>query len=148
MCKFTRRVGAFARWIDSASVAKLGARDYLGGMSIESAWDNVPAFTIGDYLRKAREHAGLEQTELASEIGISRGTVTNYERGHVTPRKAVVMAWAMRTGVPVEWITSLGKTKPRPDSPDGAAVRHQGLEPRTHWFGADDARVIELHAAA
>ena len=117
-------------------------------MSIQTSWDNVPQFTVGDFLRKAREHAGLEQTELAAELGISRGTVTNYERGHVKPRKAVVMAWAMRTGVPVEWITSQGAESPRTDGPGGGTVRHQGLEPRTHWFGADDARVIELRAAA
>ena len=117
-------------------------------MTTSVGWDSVPEFTVGDYLRKAREHAGLDQLELAADLGVSRQTVTNYEKGYVTPRKSTVMAWAMRTGVPVEWITSLGKTKPRPDSPDGAAVRHQGLEPRTHWFGADDARVIELHAAA
>lgn len=102
-------------------------------MTIDAAWGAVPQFTIGDYLRKAREHAGLDQAVLATELGISRQTVTNYEKGHVTPRRAVVMAWAMRTGVPVEWITSLGTNNPRlDDGPDGGGVvRHQGLEPRT-----------------
>lgn len=116
-------------------------------MTVQPGEAGVPAWTIGDYLRKAREHAGLEQTELASDLGISRQTVTNYERGHVQPRKAVVMAWAMRTGVPVEWI--LNGESPRPDrGPDGGSrvVRHQGLEPRTRWF--DASNVVSLRPAA
>ena len=93
----------------------------------------VPTFVVGDYLRKAREWADLGQEELARDLGISRQTVTNYERGHVTPRRAVVMAWAMRTGVPVEWITSLGAENPRQDGPGGGAsvVRPEGFEPPT-----------------
>ena len=97
---------------------------------------------MGDYLRKAREYAGLEQTELAHDIGISRQTVTNYEKGYVHPRKATVMAWAMRCGVPPSWILSKGAESPRTDGPGGGSVRHQGLEPRTHWFGASPAGEI------
>ena len=97
-------------------------------MSIDSAWEGVPEFTIADYLRKARIHAGLDQGQLADEIGVSRSTIKNYELGHVKPRKIVLNAWAMRTGVPLEWITSLGTANPRPGV---RLVRHQGLEPRT-----------------
>lgn len=32
----------------------------------------IPVFTIGDRLRKAREFAGLEQSELANAIDVSR----------------------------------------------------------------------------
>jgi Predicted transcriptional regulators len=110
-------------------------------MTTTAAWDSVPEFTIGDYLRKAREHAGLEQAELARDIGISRQTVTNYEKGYVRPRKATVMAWAMRCGVPPTWILSKGAESPRPEDPNGGTVRHQGLEPRTRWFGA---RIVDI----
>lgn len=64
----------------------------------------IPAFTIGDRLRKARELTGLEQGPFADELGIARGTVGNYEHEHVAPRKVVLKAWAMRTGVPLEWL--------------------------------------------
>ena len=65
----------------------------------------VPAWTLGDRLRKAREFAGLEQGELAEQIGISRGTVSNYELGHGQrpPKRLVVRAWAEATGVPLDW---------------------------------------------
>src|SRR5690625_2722285 len=82
----------------------------------------IPEFTVGDRLRKAREASGLGQTEFASELGISRNTVTNYERDHVAARRVVLLAWSMRTGVPLDWIRT-GETKnPRPGGPD------EGLE--------------------
>lgn len=64
----------------------------------------IPEFNLSDRLRKARETTGLEQGDFAAEIGVSRGTVSNYEKGHVAPREIVLRAWALRTGVPVEWI--------------------------------------------
>ena len=103
----------------------------------------IPVFTRSDFLRKAREHAGLSQSELAELTGISRRTISRNEGGDVTLRRPQMIAWAMATGVSLEWLET-GTERPRPDSPDGAAVRHQGLEPRTHWFRAS---VVELHAA-
>lgn len=62
----------------------------------------IPEWTIADRLRKARESAGLEQNALAADLGVSRNTVGNYEGGKVTPRRPVLVAWALRTGVPLE----------------------------------------------
>lgn len=67
-------------------------------------YERVPEWTLGDRLRKARENAGLEQLELAQDIGISRNTVANYEHGKTKARRPVILAWAVRTGVPVEWL--------------------------------------------
>lgn len=64
----------------------------------------IPTWDIRDRLRKARETAGLEQSELATVMGVSRQTVSNYEKGHVQPRRSGLRLWAMATGVPVEWI--------------------------------------------
>lgn len=75
-------------------------------MSTAAAHERIPAFTIGDRLRKARELTGLDQDPFAHEIGVSRGTVSNYERA-VSPeglKKPYLMAWAMRTEVPLEWL--------------------------------------------
>lgn len=74
----------------------------------------VPQWTTADRLRKAREYAGLDQRQLADEMGVSRNSVSNYEHGHVQPRKIVLRAWAMVTGVPYEWLVD-GEL-PRPDS--------------------------------
>lgn len=72
-------------------------------MSIQPA-AGVPQWTLGDRLRKARESAGLEQTELAQSLGASRKTIGNAERGQHQPRRSLVMAWALATNVPVRWL--------------------------------------------
>ncbi len=72
----------------------------------ETTAPNVPTWTLGDRLRKARELAGMDQDELARRVGISRGTVSNYELGRgVRPPKVVVLrAWANECGVPYGWL--------------------------------------------
>jgi len=98
---------------------------------------SIPAFTVADRLRKAREVARLEQCDLAAAIDVSRGTVSNYERGSVQPRVIVMKAWALRTGVPLSWIQTGDGNEgeaPRPDGPDGGLqgdVRREGIEPPT-----------------
>lgn len=71
-------------------------------------------------MRKAREDAGLDQGQLAELIGVSRNTVSGTERRTNNPRKHVVMAWAMATGVPYEWlVTGEYETTPGPDGTEG-----------------------------
>lgn len=79
----------------------------------------VPQFTIGDRLRKARETTGMDQAQFAEHIGVSRGSVSNYERDAGEKRRPIVLkAWAMATGVPLSWIeTGIIETHPTP--PDG-----------------------------
>ncbi|MGN7134599.1 MULTISPECIES: helix-turn-helix domain-containing protein [Rhodococcoides] len=96
-------------------------------MTTETTWAvPVPRFTVHDRLKKAREAAGLDQRELAERMGVSRGTISNYEADSgKSLRKIVINAWALATGVPVEWIESGDDGGPRPDhDPDG------GLCPR------------------
>src|SRR5690606_22284248 len=82
----------------------------------------VPEIKIHHRFRIAREAAGLEQGQLAKAIGVSRTSISNAELGKHSPRKIMINAWAMATGVPVEWLET-GKA-PRPDGPgegqDGA----------------------------
>jgi len=84
-------------------------------MTIQVDTGVIPEFTIGDRLRKARQLTGLEQAEFAAEVGISRGTVRNYELEAVKPRRPVLVAWAFRTGVPLAWL----ETGARPAGPTG-----------------------------
>ena len=64
----------------------------------------IPEFQLKDRLRLARELNHLEQTDMAAELGISRATVSNYERGVTVPGKLVVNAWAVICDVDVEWL--------------------------------------------
>lgn len=64
----------------------------------------TPQWTLGDRLRKAREIAGLSQGEMAEAIGIARNSVGRYESGSFDPSRPVLIAWAFRTGVALDWI--------------------------------------------
>ncbi len=92
-------------------------------MSTPNAHERIPAFTIGDRLRKAREKTGLDQGEFAEEIGVSRGTVSNYE--HATSadglKKPYLMAWSMRTDTPLEWLQD-GTVETSPPTQPGHAA--------------------------
>ena len=72
---------------------------------------NVPQFTRGDRLRKARECAGITSHEMADRIGVSRQTVTRWEHGRHMPKAAVVL-WATITEVPVDWLEDDGDDPP------------------------------------
>lgn len=72
----------------------------------------IPIFTVGDRMRKARDHAGLSSAEMADSLR-ARGiraqgsqTVTNWERDANQPRDLLTTleAWADITGVPLWWL--------------------------------------------
>lgn len=86
-------------------------------------------FTLGDRLRKAREVAGLNQTELANSLGIGRRSVSRYEEGDKEPKRGVVMAWSMATSVPFEWLMTGRET------PGGGGSRDN--LPVTIWYPSE-----------
>lgn len=73
---------------------------------------------MGDRLRKAREDAGLSQSEMADALGVSRSTVSNAELGIRVPLKITMRAWAEVAQVPVEWLRTghIETTPARPRS--------------------------------
>ena len=91
-------------------------------MSMQLVPGRIPEWSIADRLRKARESAGLEQTELAAATSISRATISAAERGHRVPSRSNMRLWSMATGVPLAWLES-GMTPP--ESPDGHTVTHR-----------------------
>jgi transcriptional regulator with XRE-family HTH domain len=81
----------------------------------------VPRITLHHRLRIAREAARLEQGQLAMRMGVSRNSVSNAESGKHVPRKILVNAWALATGVPVSWL----ETGNAPDSDGGPEGGHE-----------------------
>jgi transcriptional regulator with XRE-family HTH domain len=49
---------------------------------------------LGKYLRDRRDELKLTQEQLASEIGVSQATVSQYEQGTITPRPRNLVALA------------------------------------------------------
>lgn len=88
----------------------------------------VPTFTQGDRLRKARELTGMKQREFGELIGVSHQTVTNAEKQHRSVRKITLNAWAMATGVPLEWLET-GKAPRQKPGGDACGIRDSNPEP-------------------
>lgn len=72
--------------------------------------ERVPEWTFGDRLRKAREFARLDQATVAKTLGVSAGSVSNWEKGRGLPRGGEVklaQKWSEQTGVPVPWLLGI-----------------------------------------
>ena len=46
--------------------------------------------TIGDHIRKKRLDLGLLQKEVAQHVGVDTNSVTNWEKGHTSPRLHII----------------------------------------------------------
>ena len=79
---------------------------------------------MGDRLRKARDFAGLDQTQLADRLGTSSKTIGRYENEAGKPKRYLLVMWAMACGVNVEWLET-GEMQTTP-SPDGDGVDGDG----------------------
>lgn len=73
-------------------------------------------------LELARRYAGHTQREFAKLIGVGPATIQRAETGVTKPRRAVVMAWAMATGVDLAWLE--------------CAIRDLNPEPADKWSAA------------
>lgn len=55
---------------------------------------NTLRVTLGDDIRQARERAQLTQPELGKLVGVSEGTISNWERGVVkAPKNRLARVW-------------------------------------------------------
>ena len=88
-------------------------------MSEQPVSSNVPEWTIGDRLRKALAVSGVKVSEMADELEVERNTIGNYMAGRTRISGAALKLWAMRTGVPLEWIRTGDAS---PGSPGGGAA--------------------------
>lgn len=83
----------------------------------------IPEWTLGDRLGKALSAAGIGPGEMASYLDIHRNTVSAYINDRQPIKRQTLMLWAMRTGVPLEWLEAgempSGPTPPAPTRPRG-----------------------------
>lgn len=69
-----------------------------------SASGAIPAFTMGDRLRKAREQTGMTTRNFAETMGVSQSTITNAENDNCKTRRITLLMWSQVSGVPVQWL--------------------------------------------
>lgn len=72
----------------------------------------IPEWTLGWRMQRALAHAGISVNEIADEMGVSRATISRWINDKGTaPRTIYLREWALRTGVPYEWLS--GDPSPR-----------------------------------
>lgn len=90
-------------------------------MSTAHSFPDDLSWDLADRLRKTLRVSGVGIGEMAIELDISRNTVSNYVNGHTIPNRATLRVWALRTGVPLEWILTGETPDSGPDTPGGQA---------------------------
>lgn len=92
---------------------------------------DIPEWDLADRLVKARRHAGVEQAEMASYLGLSRAAVSDFERAKRPPRRVYLLGWASRCGVNLDWL--VGQASPDGDGPPS---------PSTKWYEPNGLRLL------
>lgn len=75
----------------------------------------IPEWTLGWRLQRSLAHATMTTGDMADELGVARSTISRWVNdGKGRPKAAYLKMWALRTGVPYEWLR------------DGIAPHHDG----------------------
>lgn len=69
-----------------------------------SAEPAAPSWDTADKLRKALRHGDVSVGAMADYLGVERNTVGRYINGRTKPDIRTLRLWAMRCGVPFEWL--------------------------------------------
>ena len=90
-------------------------------MSIEPISYKKLEFTQGDRLRKSLQAADMTSQEMADYLEVNRNTVSRWINDEREPKRVILRLWAMRTGVPLEWIET-GVTPENNGGDDGSSM--------------------------
>jgi transcriptional regulator with XRE-family HTH domain len=85
-----------------------------------------PEFEMRHRMGLALEYGSVSVNEMARELGISRTTISNYLHGRTQPRRGDLIAWAMRCGVPFDWLVEnemIEEVEPQPAVKKSTRVR-------------------------
>ena len=79
-------------------------------------------WTLQDRMLKALHFAGKSNQDIAHDLGVHRNTIANYLGGRTPIDRRTIMAWALATGVPVDWLESGKEPSGGGDGPEGQAA--------------------------
>lgn len=84
--------------------------------------------TIGERIRETRKQFGMNQEQFAKELGISRGHVSNMEKGADNPSSSLVKLLCTKFSIREEWLVD-GIGKPFPEwnmsTDDGVRAKYE-----------------------
>ena len=112
-------------------------------MTTQTVGGRIYEFGLRDRLRIAREEAGFDQRSFEGATGISRASISNYERGITKPRRPQLAAWSLATGFSVEWLTTGEVATGRDPNGEGIHVTspYRALPPGTEHGRTNPTRV-------
>ena len=91
-------------------------------------------------LKRARENAGLTQTQAAQKIGVSDGTYKNYEQGKREPNGDKIVTIANAFGVTTDYLLGRPDAKEPPDPIDKLmTVDEMEKDLLREWLSLDEA---------
>ncbi len=97
----------------------------------------MPQWDLADRMRKALREAGLGVQQMATYLDVDRSTVSTWINGRITPSTQTQRLWALRCGVPYEWLIGDAPTGPRPgggsDVPNTPTLTSVDADARTTW---------------
>lgn len=93
-------------------------------MTVDTA-GTIPDLTRGWRLRMSLEAAGMTVQEIADYLGVERATPSRWMHDKGPVARGHLIAWAIRTGVPLQWLET-GEI-PSPDG-GGSGSQSEGWE--------------------
>ncbi|MFM8155409.1 MAG: helix-turn-helix domain-containing protein [Actinomycetes bacterium] len=90
-------------------------------MTVDMGIENIPLWTVGDRMAKALKSQGVSVHEMADYLGVTRQTVGNWMNDRAQPRMVYLRAWALRTGVPLQWLEN-GTAPETTNGPEGGTT--------------------------
>lgn len=82
---------------------------------------HIPEFDLADRMRKTLRDSDIAVHDMADYLDVSRNTVSAWINGRITPDRRTLIAWALKTGVPIGWLLT-GQAPTSPFGGDGAEV--------------------------
>jgi transcriptional regulator with XRE-family HTH domain len=73
-------------------------------MSTQDQPVGIPEWDLTDRLRKSLRSSRLSVQAMADHLDVHRKTVGNYLSGATRPTTSTLRVWAMRCGVPFDWL--------------------------------------------
>lgn len=90
-------------------------------------------------MNKALAHAGVTHLEMAEHLGVNPSTMRTWTSGRIRPRAGMLRQWALRCGVPYEWLLNGWVTGDTPPSVDTKLTVTQEAKPRVQRCTRSDA---------
>lgn len=127
--------------IRAALIAKGSPPIADGDLSILFA---IP-LTLADRITTVRERAGWSQTQLAAEVGVSRGAVAQWEVGKTEPSASNLREIAVKAAVGFDWL-AIGRGNPPENIISGALSGAENVPARATLPLPEGTVTIEMPA--